>query len=85
MMKTISYKFECGSDKPNPDYPCDIQLHETVYQKTEVIPIKVEDNFQLDYGYSDYLDSESISYYCGHCSKPFTLEELLKFIVEEEE
>tara|TARA_R100000152_G_C6767645_1_gene192914 strand:- start:589 stop:855 length:267 start_codon:yes stop_codon:yes gene_type:complete len=79
----MKYKFQCKiADKSDPNEPCDIQLEETVFQITEVFPIKVEDSFQLEYGYSDYLDSELGSYYCSNCSETFDYEELLNMIVE---
>jgi len=75
------YDFKCNYDKDNPDFPCDIHLHETVQQKTEVFPIFRD----LEYGYSDYLDSEVNCYYCMNCHTEFTYEEVLELIVEEEE
>ena len=79
------YVFNCDNKKQNPDFPCNIHLEETVYQKTEVYPKKVEDSFELEYGYSDYLDSRVDSYYCNNCNTEFTKEEVLELIVEEEE
>jgi|TARA_R100000081_G_C4779843_1_gene150797 hypothetical protein len=81
----MSYEFKCNNKKQNPDFPCNIHLEETVYQKTEVIPKKVEDSFELEYGYSDYLDSEVKCYYCNNCDTEFTYEQVLVLIVEEEE
>tara|TARA_R100000008_G_C3574899_1_gene164585 strand:- start:738 stop:1001 length:264 start_codon:yes stop_codon:yes gene_type:complete len=81
----VQYKFDCKTDTPNPDFPCDIQLQETVYQQTEVFPFKVEDSFQLEYGYSDYLDSEGHIYYCRTCNQEFNYEEVLELIVVDEE
>ncbi len=79
------YVFKCNNEKDNPDFPCDIHLHETVHQKTEVFPHKVEDSLQLEYGYSDYLDSEVNCYYCMNCNTEFTYEQVLELIGEEEE
>lgn len=81
----MRYVFNCNNKKDNPDFPCDIHLQETVYQKTEVFPMKVEDSLQLEYGYSDYLDSEVVCYYCNNCNTEFTYEEVLDLIVEEKE
>ena len=81
----MRYVFHCNNEKDNPDFPCDIHLHEKVYQNTEVFPFKVEDSFQLEYGYSDYLDSEVQCYYCNNCNTEFTYEEVLEMIREEEE
>lgn len=81
----MRYVFKCNNVKDNPDFPCDIHLQESVYQKTEVYPMKVEDSLQLEYGYSDYLDSEVDCYYCNNCNTEFTYEEVLELIVEEEE
>jgi|TARA_R100000081_G_C4730715_1_gene123235 hypothetical protein len=81
----MRYVFNCDNKKQNPDFPCDIHLEETVYQKTEVFPKKVEDSLQLEYGYSDYLDSEVNCYYCNNCDTQFTYEEVLELIGEEEE
>jgi|TARA_B100000073_G_scaffold347068_1_gene360222 hypothetical protein len=75
------YDFKCNHAKDNPDFLCDIHLEETVYQKTEVIPIFND----LEYGYSDYLDSEVHGYYCNNCDTKFTKEEVLELIVVEEE
>ena len=77
----MRYVFNCNNKKDNPDFPCDIHLHETVYQKTEVFPIFND----LEYGYSDYLDSEVNCYYCNNCNTEFTKEEVLELIGEEEE
>ena len=77
----MRYVFNCNNKKDNPDFPCDIHLHETVYQKTEVFPIFND----LEYGYSDYLDSEVNCYYCMNCNIEFTYDEVLELIVEEEE
>tara|TARA_Y100000401_G_C8272141_1_gene198905 strand:+ start:316 stop:552 length:237 start_codon:yes stop_codon:yes gene_type:complete len=75
------YNFKCYYNKDNPDFPCDIHLEETVHQKTEVFP-----SFRdLEYGYSDYIDSEVQGYYCYNCNVSFTKEEVLELIVEEEE
>lgn len=86
----VQYKFDCKDDTHKNRYklagfPCDIQLQETVYQQTEVFPFKVEDSFQLEYGYSDYLDSESHLYYCRTCNQELEYEEVLALIVEDEE
>ena len=75
------YEFKCDNDKDNPDFPCDIYLEETVYQKTEISPIFKD----LEYGYVDYIDSEVNCYYCINCDTKFTKEEVLALIVEEEE
>tara|TARA_B100000131_G_scaffold118614_1_gene115585 strand:+ start:1765 stop:1998 length:234 start_codon:yes stop_codon:yes gene_type:complete len=77
----MRYVFNCNNKKDNPDFPCDIHLHETVYQKTEVFPIFND----LEYGYSDYLDSEVNCYYCMNCNIEFTYDEVLELIGEEEE
>jgi hypothetical protein len=75
------YDFKCNNKKDNPDFPCDIHLEEIVYQKTEVYPIFND----LEYGYSDFLDSEVNGYYCNNCNAQFNKEEVLELIVEEEE
>lgn len=75
------YNIKCDNKKDNPDFPCDIVLEEVVYQRTEVIPIFRD----LEYGYSDYLDSEVKGYYCNNCDNRFTKEQVLELIVEEEE
>lgn len=75
------YEFKCDNKKDNPDFLCDIKLHETVHQATDIFPIFRD----LEYGHSDYLDSEVICYYCNNCNTEFTYEEVLELIGEEEE
>tara|TARA_B100001250_G_scaffold378547_1_gene368449 strand:+ start:229 stop:525 length:297 start_codon:yes stop_codon:yes gene_type:complete len=93
MSDKIGYKFECEgvlhlhNKKDNPDFPCDITLRETVYQMTEVFPLRKKDDneYYLEYGNSDYIDSDSDGYYCNNCNTQFTFKEVVKLIVEEEE
>ena len=75
------YVFNCDNEKDNPDFPCDIYLQETVYQKTAVVPIFKD----LEYGYSEHIDSLADCYYCNNCNTEFTYEEVLELIGEEEE
>jgi len=77
--------FMCDNEKDNPDFPCDIHLYENVQQQTEITPIKTEDSFELEHGFSHYLDSEIIRYYCNNCNTEFTYDEVLEMIGEEEE
>lgn len=81
----MRYVFNCNNKKDNPDFPCDIHLHEHVATRTEIFPMIVEDSRQLEYGYVDYIDSEVICYYCSNCNTEFTYEEVLELIGEEEE
>jgi len=75
------YEIKCDNKKENPDFPCDIVLEEVVYQRTEIIPIFRD----IQYGYSDYLDSEVKGYYCNNCDNTFTKEQVLELIVEKKE
>jgi|TARA_R100000084_G_scaffold94635_1_gene48392 hypothetical protein len=84
-MTETNYVFTCDNEKDNPDFPCDIHLYENVQQQTEITPIKTEDSFELEYGFSHYLDSEKNCYYCNNCDTQFTYEEVLELIGEEEE
>lgn len=83
------YEIKCNNKKDNPDFPCDIVLEEVVYQRTEVIPIFREilgiKEKDLEYGYSDYLDSEVKGYYCNNCDTTFTKGQVLELIVEKKE
>ncbi len=84
----MSIVIKCdGKDKANPDFPCDISLFEEVSQMTEVYPFKMADGtYQLDYGYSEYIDTrDDAYYYCDNCNKEFTYEEVIAMIQEEEE
>ena len=75
-----------GKDKANPDFPCDISLFEEISQMTEVYPFKMQDGtYQLDYGYSEYIDTANGYYYCDNCNKEFTYQEVIAMIQEEEE
>tara|TARA_R100000482_G_C4981323_1_gene83383 strand:+ start:72 stop:326 length:255 start_codon:yes stop_codon:yes gene_type:complete len=84
-MTETNYVFTCDNKKDNPDFPCDIHLYESVQQQTEITPIKTGDSFELEIGFSHYLDSEMNCYYCNNCNTEFTYDEVLEMIGEEEE
>lgn len=88
-------KFDCGEEQ-NDGFACNIVALETQWYYTKLIILPAVFNLQskdgegdisagIDYGESDFIDSETTGYYCNTCNVEFTYGEVIAMIKEEEE